>query len=469
MLKQHNQLMLALFVVADALAITGAWLLSYWLRFSHLPVDPAKGVPPLSAYLVLLPVVVAVHLITFWRVGLYAPRRVNALWVEARDVMKAFVVVIVAVIVIDYFQPQAHKTSRGFLLTYALIGAVGFLLFRISARLLLRLLRSRGYNQRIAAVLGSGRNAQRLMQALHRNTWTGLRVAYFVDDRPAAKPGALRGVPVYGPLTDVGRLLTRYPVDAVFVALPAEQAHRTNELLAQLDQTALDVRIAPELDPLYAMRPTVSELEGVPILSLRQSPLEGWNAIAKRGFDVIVGVAATLVAAGPMLLIAVLIKLTSRGPVFYLQDRVGFDGRRFKLVKFRTMHVDAERRTGAVWARTNDDRRTSLGRFLRRTSLDELPNLFNVLAGHMSLVGPRPERPELIRTLSGQAPKYLLRHKIKAGMTGYAQVRGHRGQMATLRKRLQHDLYYIRHWSLALDVRILLQTVVGVWFSRHET
>jgi exopolysaccharide biosynthesis polyprenyl glycosylphosphotransferase len=175
-----------------------------------------------------------------------------------------------------------------------------------------------------------------------------------------------------------------------------------------------------------------------------------------------------LIAALPMAAIAIAVKLSSPGPVFYRQRRVGFDGRPFDLIKFRTMRVDAEKDSGPVWATQDDPRRTPIGRFLRRTSLDELPNLFNVLAGDLSLVGPRPERPEFIEQFRSEIPRYMLRHKIKAGMTGYAQVRGLRGQ-TSLRKRIQHDVHYIKHWSILLDIRILLQTVFGVWFSRHET
>jgi exopolysaccharide biosynthesis polyprenyl glycosylphosphotransferase len=216
------------------------------------------------------------------------------------------------------------------------------------------------------------------------------------------------------------------------------------------------------------MHPNVSELDGVPILSLRQTPLYGWNAILKRAFDLLVGTICLLIALPPMIVIAFVVKLTSPGQVFYPQRRMGFDGQEFTLVKFRTMRPDAEAHTGPVWADRDDPRRTRVGAFLRRTSLDELPNLFNVLAGHMSLVGPRPERPEFIAKFKNEIPRYMLRHKMKAGLTGYAQVKGLRGR-TSLRKRIQHDLHYINNWSLGLDLRILARTLTGAWLSKHET
>jgi Undecaprenyl-phosphate glucose phosphotransferase len=333
---------------------------------------------------------------------------------------------------------------------------------------LLQSLRSRGYNQRSAAVVGCGRTAQQLLHALHRNSWTGIRVEYFVDDREPGQSQQVRGLPVRGGLNDLERILDEWPVDSVFIALPARQSHRTNLVLDQLSRSMADVRIVPEVNPFWAMRPAVSRFDGLPILSVRQTPLYGSNVLVKRSFDLAVGTLCLLIAAVPMALIAIAVKLSSPGPVFYRQRRMGLDGREFDMLKFRTMRADAEQETGPVWAQADDPRRTPLGAFLRRTSLDELPQLFNVLAGDMSLVGPRPERPEFIAEFKEQVPRYMLRHKMKAGMTGYAQVRGLRGN-TSLKKRIQHDVHYINHWSLGMDVRILLRTVTGVWFSRHET
>lgn len=463
MLKQHSQFMITALLIADALAIGTAWLVSYWLRFELLPVDPAKGVPALDdKFLPILPLVVAAHLIIFYRVRLYRPRRSERLIRETRDIIKAFLVAIVVVVLIDYALPHSNKISRYFIATYAVVGTTCFALFRFAVRVLLRLLRKRGWNRRFAAIIGSGRTAQRLHQALRRNTWVGIDVGYFVDDHA----GTLLDIPIRAPLTDLRQIVEENVVDSIFVALPAHQAKRTPEVLAALQTSTADVRVVPDLNPNYAMRPNVAQLDGVPILSLRQTPLYGWNAILKRAFDLIVGGFCLLIAAGPMALIAVLIKLSSPGPVFYRQRRMGFDGREFEMVKFRTMVPDAER-SGPQWSQANDPRRTKIGRFLRQTSLDELPNLFNVLAGEMSLVGPRPERPEFITEFKREIPNYMLRHKMKAGMTGYAQIKGLRGD-TSIRKRIQHDVHYIRHWSLGLDLRILAQTVTGVWFSKHE-
>ncbi len=468
MVKQHNQMMISLLAAADACAISIAWTVSYWIRFHWLPVAATKGVPLFSTYLTMLPLVIGAHLVIFGTVGLYRPRRDRSILSETRDIVKAFFVVVVAVILIDYALPQPNKISRQFIATYAVVGTTCFAFFRGSMRVLLQLLRRRGWNARTAAIVGTGRSAQRLLHALRHHSWTGIRVLYFVDDLATPSVRTLRDVPVRGPLSQLGAILEAQPVDSVFIALSTEQARCTEHVLQSLETSMADVRLVPEINPVFAMRPNVSELDGVPILSLRQTPLYGWNRILKRGFDLLVAAICLLIALPVMAVIAVLIKLGSPGPVFYRQRRMGLDGMEFTLIKFRTMRTDAEEVTGPVWATPNDARRTRIGAFLRRTSLDELPNLFNVLAGQMSMVGPRPERPEFIERFKHEVPRYMLRHKMKAGMTGYAQVHGFRGD-TSLRKRIQHDVHYIKNWSLGLDLRILARTMLGAWFSKHET
>lgn len=457
MLKQHSQFMITLLVVADALAISVAWLLSYWLRFNWLEVDPAKGVPPLTvAFLPSLPLVVAAHLLIFYRVRLYRPRRDTTILSETRDIVKAFFVAVVAVILIDYAMPQSNKISRKFIATYAVVGATCFALFRGSVRVFLRRARRRGWNRRTAAIVGAGRTAQRLQQALAHNAWTGMDVAYFVDDTSGAGTRRIRGAPLLGPLSALNDILEQHPVDSVFVALPAARASQLDEVLAALQTSMADVRVVPAIAPSYTLRPEVSELDGVPILSLRQTPLIGWNAVSKRMFDLCVGTACLLIAAVPMLVIALLIKLTSRGPVFYTQERMGLDGERFRMIKFRTMHVDAEA-GGAVWSRREDPRRTRIGAFLRRTSLDELPNLFNVIKGEMSIVGPRPPLP---REVAHYDAEHMQRLAAVPGITGLWQVRG-RSEIP-FEEMVAIDLEYIERWSLWLDAKILLQTPFAV-------
>ena len=230
------------------------------------------------------------------------------------------------------------------------------------------------------------------------------------------------------------------------------------KILQQLSTEMVDIKILPDLYQYVILQGSVEEFEGLPVVTLSGSPMYGWNQVVKRALDLTVSIPLLILGLPIFGLIALLIKLTSPGPVFYVQERMGYDGRIIRMVKFRTMQVDAEQETGEVWTAENDPRCTAVGAILRRTSLDELPQLWNVLKGEMSLVGPRPERPVFVEEFRQQLPRYMLRHRVKAGMTGWAQVQGWRGN-TSLEKRLEHDLYYIQHWSLFLDLKILYLTL----------
>jgi Undecaprenyl-phosphate glucose phosphotransferase len=221
----------------------------------------------------------------------------------------------------------------------------------------------------------------------------------------------------------------------------------------------VDINIVPDIYHTLSINPEILDLDGIPVIALRQSAVEGWSSVLKRTFD-IVGATCFIILLLPVwIVVPILIKLTSPGPVFYLQERMGLDGSSFNMIKFRSMRIDAEAKTGAVWAREDDDRKTKLGAFMRKTSLDEVPQFFNVLLGTMSLVGPRPERPVFIKKFKKQIPNYMLRHKMKAGITGWAQVNGWRGN-TSLEKRIECDIYYLTHWSVWFDIKILLKTVI---------
>ncbi|MGN6184544.1 MAG: exopolysaccharide biosynthesis polyprenyl glycosylphosphotransferase, partial [Thermoanaerobaculia bacterium] len=262
-----------------------------------------------------------------------------------------------------------------------------------------------------------------------------------------------------GTIADAERVVKEHGIDHVFVALPHASSEAMMELLDRLVRNLASIHVVPDLLQVMVLRSRVEDLDGLPTINLSDTPLEGWSRFVKRAFDLVVAIAALVVFAPVMLLIALLIWLEDRGPIFYRQIRMGLDGKPFAMVKFRSMRVGAEQQTGAVWAEKNDPRRTRVGRFIRAWSLDELPQLWNVLIGEMSVIGPRPERPEFVEQFRTEFPHYMLRHKVRAGMTGWAQVHGWRGN-TSIRMRIEHDLYYIENWSLLLDLKILGLTVL---------
>jgi Undecaprenyl-phosphate glucose phosphotransferase len=338
------------------------------------------------------------------------------------------------------------------------LSSVGLILSRLIFRELLRVVRRRGYNLRHILIVGTEHVGQALRQQIGQHPELGLRIVGFLTRYQHEIGQRLDGIEILGHIDQIQMIVRNAGVDQVYIALPLEAQGTMEKILRELGNEMVDINVVPDFYQYAILRGSVEEFEGLPIITLSGSPMYGWNSVMKRAFDLCLGVPALLLSFPVLALIAVLVKLTSRGPVFYVQDRMGFDGTIFHIVKFRTMRGDAERETGAVWAQENDPRRTPLGAFLRRTSLDELPQLWNVCKGDMSLVGPRPERPALIEEFRQSIPRYMLRHRVKAGMTGWAQVHGWRGN-TSLEPRLEHDLYYVQHWSLFLDIKILWMTV----------
>jgi Undecaprenyl-phosphate glucose phosphotransferase len=317
-----------------------------------------------------------------------------------------------------------------------------------------------------ALVAGAGELGRMVAEKLAVHREMGLDVVGYVDDDPGKARASFAGFPVLGTLDDLEAVVRTHGVDLLYVALPLGAQHKTIRLLKNAEPLLLEVRVVPDVLQYFALRAGVEDLDGIPVINLTQIPLAGWSTLLKRVVDVVGSVLLLLVLWPLLLLIAALIKLEDRGPVVFRQLRMGLDGKPFRIIKFRTMIPDAEADTGPRFAVPNDPRATRVGAWLRRYSLDEFPQLLNVLLGEMSLVGPRPERPEFVARFRERYPEYMSRHRVRAGMTGWAQVHDLRGQ-SSMRKRIAADLYYIDNWSLALDIKILWLTALRFWRHRH--
>ena len=315
-----------------------------------------------------------------------------------------------------------------------------------------------GVGVRHVLVVGAGRLGRAVVEKLHEHPEAGLRAIGFLDDAPEKRGTEFLGVPVLGTTSEAAGIVDERGADTVFLALPLE-AHRTMlAVLQEVGRTIADVRVVPDLLQYITFRAGVEDMDGLPVVHLTQVPLTGWMSLVKRTLDIAISGAALALLSPLLATIALAIRLSEGGPVLYRQRRMGLDGRPFDILKFRSMVVGAEEESGPTWASPDDARRTRVGGFLRRWSLDELPQLVNVLRGEMSLVGPRPERPEFVREFKEKFPQYMLRHRVRAGITGWAQVHGWRGN-TSLSKRIEYDLYYIENWSLALDIKILWMTL----------
>lgn len=465
MLKQKRQLFEYLFVVADLIVVSIAWIAAYWLRFKSGWIAIDKGVPEFAQYLSMLLFIWIIWAFIFRRMGLYRPmrgvRRTRELWV----LINANALAILFLISMTYlFREKSIQFSRLVFLYFWGLATVLTICERTVLRFFLRELRRKGFNLRYMLLVGAGQVAADMVSRVRLHQELGVQLVGCLSRDGGEKRGP-GGIPVVGNYGELEVFLKRADIDQIVVALPLEDQQILPAVMEQLKDSLLDIKIVPDIYQFASIGGAIEEFEGLPVISLQGCPLDGINLVSKRALDLIIATGALLVFSPLMLLIPLLIKITSRGPILFTQERVSFDGSRFKIVKFRTMYTDAEE-AGPGWTRPKDDRITPLGRFLRSTSLDELPQLLNVLRGDMSIVGPRPERPVYIREFRQRIPRYMLRHKVPAGMTGWAQVHGWRGD-TSIDKRIEFDLYYIENWSLLLDLKIVFMTVINGFRNRN--
>jgi Undecaprenyl-phosphate glucose phosphotransferase len=449
-------------VAADVVMLSVAFVLAYATRFSG-PIPVFYGLPTLEDTVVSLVTVLLVFPLTYRQAQLYTTNRARTHIGEVFEVFKATITATLIVVALTYFTRERYsRLTLAFFSGYAFLGVS---LVRLVLREVLNEVRRRGYNLKSILVIGAGELGQRVVETVEGHKELGFRVVGLLTLRPEKVGQQVLGVPVLAHVKDLDAVLSQRPVDQVILALPLEDQAAVKPLMEQLALHTVDVKVVPDLYQYITLYGGMEEFGGLPIISLQGDPMTGWNMVAKRAFDILFALVAIAVSAPVMLAVALAVRLTSRGPLLYHQERMGLDGRTFHILKFRTMRVDAEAQ-GARMASKEDSRRTPIGTFLRKYSLDELPQFFNVLVGDMSLVGPRPERPVFIEEFKKQIPRYHLRHKVKAGITGWAQINGLRGQ-TSIQKRIEYDLYYIENWSLLMDLKILVRTALGGFLSKN--
>ena len=463
MLRERSLLLQRVLFGADLAVVALAWVAAWAVRFEVL--TPPEWVP-LTSYLGFLPFVLVVWGGVLLVSGLYQTRRAQRLplvvWAVARAVGLGLVVSLGAL-----FFYREFSFSRLHVVLFAGIASVLLVGLRVAVYVALRRGRQKGQNVRRVLIVGAGKAGQRLARAFRHYPWMGFEVVGFLDDRAevAAEPDGLYGPPepptLLGTIDDAGAVLDAHSggIDLVYAALPLSAAAKIQTVADACARHTAGLCLVPDLFGLdLLMNSRVSDVDGLPVIHLIDEAPWDVRQMVKRGADVAFSAAALVLLAPLLAVVAVAVKASSPGPVLYRQRRMGLNGQTFDILKFRSMPVDAEAGTGPVWSRRGESRATGVGRFLRRTSLDELPQFWNVLRGDMSVVGPRPERPALIDAFRDEIPGYMLRHKTKAGITGWAQVHGWRGD-TSLTKRIEYDLWYIQHWSLWLDVRIVWLTV----------
>ena len=445
-------------IVLDGLVVYLGWMAAWWLRFHGLGLAAPRGVPPADPYLRFGVLVALVHVVVANGLGSYRPGRGESPGREAGRVVESTLVCAALAGLASYL--VRGEIARSVLPLFVVLAAAAVWSGRRIVGRAVGAARQRGLFVRRVLVVGAGEAAVALLRKIRENPACGQIVAGVVTpDTPGN--GSFEGVAVIGRIDDLTHAIRSARADLVYVAFNRDQLAFEKDALDRLADTTVDVRLIPDLARAYLLTARVEDFDETPMVLLTEEGGTGATDSLKRAFDCVASLAGLALASPLLLLIGVWVRSDSPGPALYGQERVGLNGQPFRMYKFRTMRLDAESRTGPAWPVRDDPRRTRAGRILRRFSLDELPQLWNVLRGDMSLVGPRPERPVFVERFRSEIPRYMLRHHVRAGMTGWAQVNGLRGD-TSLPRRLEHDLHYIRNRSLAFDLWILLLTVVSI-------
>jgi exopolysaccharide biosynthesis polyprenyl glycosylphosphotransferase len=469
--RKKSDLFILLSVVAgDAVCVFAGLWLAYFVRFyCGIPLLYGSAPPRASQYLEFFPYMVVAMLLVYRVFGLYRRHWSLLTTSEVLQITKATIVGKAVIIVFMFAFKNAFSFSRDMgtevqystgvaILSIPFVTVLVVVFRRVFVRFEAWYFRRMGLAKRLICI-GTTDQALAVTASIAKHPELCYDIVGVISERPDEDRRELDGIPVLGTIAEASRILVRGAADEVILCLPNLDHETKARLIVQCEKEYIDFRLVPDIYEILASNVEIVTIAGVPLVGLKNLPLDSaWNRLLKRSIDLVGSVVGILILGLPMLIIALLIKRTSPGPVFYRQARCGEDGRQFTMVKFRTMVVDAEKETGPVWADQDDPRKTPLGRWLRRYNLDELPQLFNVLKGDMSLVGPRPERPYFIEQFKELIPRYFSRHHVKSGITGWAQVNGLR-QNTSLEERIKHDIYYIENWSVLLDLRILFRTL----------
>jgi Undecaprenyl-phosphate glucose phosphotransferase len=477
MMKQKTRLMVAVFVATDLVATNLAWVLAYVLRFDALLglIPVTKGVPDPARYLLLMPLISLLWPAVLYFHGLYQVKRgrsrIDELFAIVFSVLIGSSLVLGATLyvrVYHFYQPEVAplwEYSQAVFALFVLTDVVMLYVARAGLRAWLERRWAAGYNVKRVVVAGAAELGRHVAETIIAHRELGYRVVGFLDD--AATGQVTAGLPVLGRLNEAAEVARTHALDQIYVALPLEDHAKIVGLIKSLGSECLDVKVVPDLVQYATIRAALEDLDGIPIISLNEVPLRGFNSMMKRGMDVAAGSIMLAILAPFLAAIALIIRFRGgKGPILLRQERMTLDGKTFQIYKFRTMVDGAEKITGPVFATADDPRRTPIGTWLRRYNLDEFPQLINVVFGDMSLVGPRPERPPFVAQFKERIPQYMQRHRVKSGITGWAQVNGWRGN-TSIEKRIEYDLYYIENWSLTLDLKILILTLFRGFGQDH--
>lgn len=462
MIKDNQRYLNRLHVVVDAVVTAASYLLAWWLMFGSRFADKEIGVLDMGIYFSALYFVVPGYLILYYWNKLYTPKRVQRPENEILNIIRANLIGIVLFLAGLYLANSIDRElqhfSRGMLALFAIINTISGILVRALIRRILHLMRKRGYNLKHILLVGYSRATEAYIDRIIANPQWGYMVRGILDDN-VPRGAVYKGVKVLGSIDNLPFILPENKLDEIAVTLALQDYDRLEEIVNLCEKSGVHTKFIPDYNSLIPGKPYTEDLGGLPVINIRYVPLSNTlNAVAKRAVDIVGSLCGLIVTSPLLLIVAILIRATSKGPIIFSQERIGQHNHAFKMYKFRTMYVQDTTEEKKGWTTKNDPRVTKVGRILRKTSIDELPQLFNILIGDMSLVGPRPERPQYVEKFKEEIPRYMIKHQVRPGLTGWAQINGYRGD-TSIRKRIEYDIYYIENWSMSFDFKIMFLTI----------
>ncbi|MCZ8512548.1 undecaprenyl-phosphate glucose phosphotransferase [Paenibacillus filicis] len=466
MIRRSQSFLSQFYALTDFVCIQIVFLLSWWLKFKSgwIPNDETL---PIETYALWSLVYGAVAIFLGYFYNFYTPKRKKKFSYELFIIVQVYSISLLILLSFLFIFKELNL-SRSYLLLYLVNNILAISFYRFILKTSLKRLREKGYNRQFVLILGAGTLGKRFFANLVQHPELGYEVVGFLDDNLAAhEMNHQKYKPIIGRIDDLESIINTMLIDEVIIALPLHAYQKYGKIINTCEKAGVKTLIIPDFFDYLPSRPYFDNFAGIPLINVRDIPLDEFrNRFLKRAFDIIFSLIAIIITSPLLILIAIGIKLTSPGEIIFKQERVGLNRRHFKMYKFRSMRVQTEETSNTQWTTENDPRKTKFGSFLRKTSLDELPQFFNVLFGHMSVVGPRPERPYFVEQFKEEIPKYMVKHHIRPGITGWAQSNGFRGD-TSIEERIKHDIFYIENWSFIFDIKIIWMTIMNGFVNKN--
>jgi len=453
MIRENQKTFNRLQLLIDLAILVISLFLAYWLRF----IDYSGLYLGIPHYIETLYLLIPLYFILYNVFGLYEPRRRKLLSVEIVSIIKTNLLSMAILLSILFFLKEIDYSRQVFIL-FILLNCLLTISERVIVRLLLFNIRKKGYNVKYLLIVGGGSLARKVIRAVKENKSLGYQIVGILDDH-MAEGKTIEQIKIIGDINGLEAKILEHHIDEIIIALPLKEYDKLKSIVRTCEKSGVRTQIIPEYAKYIPARPLVDEIDGIPLINIRYIPLDNVvKAAGKRLFDIVMSCLGIVICLPIFLIVSIAIKSESPGPILFKQERIGLNRKPFSMYKFRSMKVQEEKESDTKWTTKDDDRKTRVGTFIRKTSIDELPQLFNVLKGDMSIVGPRPERPFFVEQFKEKIPKYMIKHQVRPGITGWAQVNGWRGD-TSIRKRIECDLYYIENWTFLFDIKIILLTV----------